>query len=157
VEFVLTALFLILLIFGIIELMLMIHAYNVLADSAKEGLRYALVHGTGNLQPSGTACNPGGATDPCVDIDGPPAPPGTIPGYGSTYGVVKTYAQYSFHDTSAMTVTVDYNPGGNNGAAACNTPSCLVQITVSYPYQPFFGLGWPTVTLNAAAQGRIMN
>jgi len=154
VEFVLTALFLMLLVFGIIELMLMIHAYNVLADSAKEGLRYAIVHGSKNSCPSGPSSAP--------DIDGPAAPPGTDPGCVSTtpstglYGVVKTYAQYSFHDTSAMTVTVDYNPGGNNGAA-CNDPSCLVRITVSYPYQPFFGLGWPTVTLNAAAQGRIMN
>jgi TadE-like protein len=150
VEFVLTALFLILLIFGILELMLMIHAYNVLADAAKEGLRYAVVHGASNGNHSGPTC-------PCVDLDGPPAPPGTYPGNGSRYGVIKTYAQYSFHDTSAMTVTVDYNPGGNNGGAACNNPSCLVRITVSYPYQPFFNLGWPTVTLNAAAQGRIMN
>jgi len=27
---------------------------------------------------------------------------------------------------------------------------------VRYPYQPFFGLGWPTVNVNAAAEGRIM-
>jgi len=32
-----------------------------------------------------------------------------------------------------------------------------VQIVVSYPYQPAFGLGWPTITVNAAAEGRIMN
>ncbi len=156
VEFVLTALFLILLIFAIIELMLMIHSYNVLADSAKEGLRYAIVHGSNSGCPSGPSTAP--------DIDGPAAPPGTDPGCVSSvpssglYGVVRTYAQYSFHDTSAMTVTVDYDPGGNNpGGAACNDPSCLVRITVSYMYQPFFGLGWPTVTLNAAAQGRIVN
>jgi len=55
-----------------------------------------------------------------------------------------------------MTVTVNYNPGGNNGAVACNKSPCLVRVTVSYPYQPFFGLGWPTVNVNAAAQGRIV-
>jgi hypothetical protein len=154
VEFVLTALFLMFLIFGIIELMLLMHSYNVVADSAKEGLRYAIVHGSNNSCPSGPSSAP--------DIDGPAAPPGTDPGCVSTtpssgYGVVKTYAQYSFHDTSAMTITVDYNPGSNNGTNACNDPSCLVRVTVSYPYQPFFGLGWPTVTLNAAAEGRIVN
>jgi len=124
--------------FALVIIFLMI----VLADSAKEGVRYAIVHGTNNSTPSGPTC-------PCKDIDGPAAPPGTVPGYNSSYGVVKTFAQYSLHDTSGMTVTVTY-PAGNK------TPN-LVQVVVAYPYQPFFGLGWPTITVNAAAEGRIIN
>jgi Flp pilus assembly protein TadG len=138
IEFALVALFLILLIVGFLELILMVHTYNVLADSAKEGVRYAIVHGAAN---SGGGCGPAS----CAAITGAP---GT--------GIVKTYAQYSLHDTTAMTVTVDYNPGNNNGAAACNKAPCLVRVIVIYPYRPFFNLGWPSITINAASQGRII-
>lgn len=137
VEFALTIVFIMLLLVGFIELVMMLHTYNVIGDSAKEGVRYAIVHGAANTGGSGPTC-------PCSAIDG-----------AAGTGVVKTYAQYSLHDTTAMTVTVDYNPGSNNGASACNKSPCLVRVTVSYPYQPFFGLGWPTVTVKAAAQGRI--
>jgi Flp pilus assembly protein TadG len=138
VEFALTVVFLMLLIVGFIELIMMLHTYNVVADSAKEGVRYAIVHGASNTGGSGPTC-------PCSAIDG-----------AAGTGVVKSYAQYSLHDTSTMTVTVNYNPGGGNGATACNKSPCLVRVTVSYPYQPFFGLGWPTVSVNAAAEGRIV-
>jgi hypothetical protein len=136
-------------VLSIIEMIFFMSTYNVLADSAKEGVRYAMVHGKNNSQPSGPTC-------PCVDIDGPAAPPGTNPGYGSGYGVVKTFAQYSLHDVSGtnMTVTVTY-PGGD--ATPANKTPNRVKVVVAYPYKPFFGLGWPTVTVNAAAQGRIMN
>jgi len=138
VEFALVIVFLMLLIVSFIEVVLMMHTYNVIADAAKEGVRYAIVHGAANTGGTGPTC-------PCAAIDGPP---GT--------GVVKTYAQNSLHDTTTMTVTVDYNPGGNNGAVNCNKSPCLVRVTVSYPYQPIFGMGWPTVTVKAAAQGRII-
>ena len=134
VEFVLSIMFVMLLIFGMLELMLLVYTYSVLADSAKEGVRYAIVHGTGNSSSSGPTC-------PCAAIDGAP---GT--------GVVKTYAQYSFHDASKMTVTVTYPDTANPPA---NQAPNRVRVTVSYPYQPFFGMGWPTVTVNAAAEGRI--
>ena len=130
VEFVLSCVFLVLFVIGILELVMMVYTYNVLADSAKEGVRYAIVHGSGNSSASGPTC-------PCSAIDGPP---GT--------GAVKTYAQYSFHDTSTMTVTVTYPD-------ASNDPPNRVRVAVSYPYQPFFGFGWPTVTVNAASEGRI--
>jgi Flp pilus assembly protein TadG len=134
VEFALTVVFLMLLIVGFIELIMMLHTYNVIADSAKEGVRYAIVHGAANTG----GCGPASCT--------------AITGAAGT-GVVKTYAQYSLHDTTNMTVNVDYTTG--NGTA-CNKSPCLVGVTVSYIYQPFFGLGWPTVTVNAAAKGRII-
>ena len=156
VEFALVIVLLMVMILSMLELILLMHTYNTLADSAKEGVRYAIVHGgagpsgapPGNSTPSGPTC--GGSPDACVDIDGPAAPPGTVPGYGSGYGVVKTYAQYSMHDISGMTVTVTY-PDATNA-----TPN-RVQVVVAYPFSPLFGLGWPTVTVNAAAEGRIMN
>ena len=48
VEFALTVVFLMLLIVGFVELVMMLHTYNVIADAAKEGVRYAIVHGAGN-------------------------------------------------------------------------------------------------------------
>ena len=47
VEFALTIVFVIMLIVGVIEIIVMVYTYNVLADAAKEGVRYAIVHGTG--------------------------------------------------------------------------------------------------------------
>jgi hypothetical protein len=147
VEFALVIVMLMILILSMIEMITLIHTYNVLANSAKEGVRYAVVHGSGNSSPSGPTC-------PCTDLDGPAAPAGSLAGYGSGYGVVKTFAQYSLHDMTGLTVTVSY-PDTTNAPA--NKPPNRVQVVVAYPYHPFFKLGWPTVTVNAAAEGRIMN
>jgi Flp pilus assembly protein TadG len=150
VEFALVIIFLMITVLSILEMVLFMHTYNVLADSAKEGVRYAIVHGANNSQASGPTC-------PCADIDGPPAPAGTPPGYGSGYGVVKTYAQYSLHDTTGMTVTVTYGPADTPAVTPLNKTPNRVQVVVAYPYQPIFGFSWPSVTVNAAAEGRIMN
>jgi len=150
VEFALVVVFLFILVLSILEMLFFMHTFNVLADSAKEGVRYAIVHGANNSLASGPTC-------PCADIDGPPASPGTIPGYGSGFGVVKTFAQYSLHDTGAMTVTVTYGPADTPAVSPLNKTPNRVQVVVAYPYHPFFGLGWPTVQVNAAAEGRIMN
>jgi len=151
IEFGLVILLLFITVLSIVEMIFFMSTYNVLADSAKEGVRYAIVHGANNTLASGPTC-------PCADIDGPPAPPGTSPGYGSGYGVVKTFAQYSLYDVTGtnLTVTVNYLDPTTVKKAGNATPN-RVQVVVAYPYKPFFGLGWPTVTVNAAAEGRIMN
>jgi TadE-like protein len=146
VEFALVSLMLMILILSMLELIGMMHTYNTVADAAKEGVRYAITHGTGNSIPSG----PGNTSD----IDGPAAPFGSTPGFGSGFGVVKTFAKYSMHDVSGLKVTVTYPDTANLPA---NQPPNRVQVVVSYPFRPFFNLGWPTITVNAAAEGRIMN
>jgi Flp pilus assembly protein TadG len=148
VEFALVIVLLIITLVSILELILLMHTYNTVADAAKEGLRYAIVHGSGNSTP----CSKNSTTD----IDGPAAPAGTVPGYGSGYGVVQTYAQYSLHNMAGMTVTVNY-PDYVSAAKLGNNPPSRVQVIVTYPLHPVFGFGWPTVTVNAAAEGRIMN
>src|SRR5450756_2631217 len=87
IEFALVIIFLMVMVVSILEMVLFMHTYNVLADSAKEGVRYAIVHGAANTGGCGPAS--------CTAIT------------GST-GVVKTYAQNSLHDTTTMAVTVDY-------------------------------------------------
>jgi Flp pilus assembly protein TadG len=138
VEFALTILVVIFVVFWAIELIMMIYTYVVLAEAAKEGVRYAIVHGSNNSIRSGPTC-------PCPAIDGPP---GT--------GVVKTAAKWSLHDTSTMTVTVNYLDDAGNPATDVDPPT-MVRVVVSYPYRPFFSFAWTALTVRAAAQGRIMN
>ena len=145
VEFLLVATFLVLLFVGILQMILFMYAYNTLANAAKEGVRYAVVHGTGNSNCSG----PGSSSVTCPDNAGN--------GYKNVKTVVVNFASVSFQNIELSEVNVDYNPNGANGSSACNVAGCLVQVTVAHTYTPFFGLSWPTVTMNAAAEGRIVN
>jgi Flp pilus assembly protein TadG len=148
VEFALVVIFLFILVLSILEMLFFMQTYNVLAESAKEWVRYAIIHGANNSYAAGPTC-------PCAKIDGLAGPSlAAAEDPTNSYGIVKTFAQYSLHDTTTMTVTVSY-PGGD--ATPANKTPNLVQVVVTYPYHPFFGLGWPTVTVNAAAEGRIMN
>ncbi len=136
VEFALTIVFVMLLILAAIELTVMIYTYTVLADAAKEGVRYAIVHGTGLGAPN--CSGPGGGGISCTDS-----------GAANVKAAVNKYTSLSFHDSSAMTVLPTYPD-------ASSVPPNRVRVTVSYNYQPIFGLGWPSVTVHAAAEGRIV-
>ena len=134
VEFALSIVLVMLLIVGSIELIVMIYTYSVLADAAKEGVRYGIVHGTG----LGASCSgPGGGGVACTDATA-----------ANVTTAVENFAAFSLHDKNAMTITPTYPDGSSV------SPS-RVRVTVSYIYQPLFGLGWPTMTVNAAAEGRI--
>jgi len=137
VEFVLSILFVLLLIFGIFELIMLLYTYNVVADSAKEGVRYAIILGSDSTN--------GTTTSGSSNCSGSPT---------GVYGRVCSYAATCFHDISGMTVTVSYPDGGTSGNPV-NAPPNRVQVQVSYPYKPLLNLGWPSVTVNAAAEGRI--
>jgi Flp pilus assembly protein TadG len=145
VEFMLVVVFLFVLFVSILQMILLMYAYTTLADAAKEGIRYAIVHGTGN-----TNCSGPGTTGPpavsCSDTTG-----------ANVKARVIDFAGLSFQNVQTSDVTVDYNPNSANGSNPCNVPGCLVRVAVSHKYQPFFGLSWPTIRLNAAADGRIMN
>ncbi|MBZ5526886.1 MAG: pilus assembly protein [Acidobacteriia bacterium] len=134
VEFVLTFLAILFLIFWTFELIMLLYSYNVFADAAKEGVRYAIVHGAGNSASSGPAS--GTANDCTTNV-------------AAVQNVVKAYAKTSFHDISGMTVTVCYLDGTNQ------SPN-RVRVTASYPYIPYIRLGWAPPTIQAAAEGRIV-
>jgi Flp pilus assembly protein TadG len=141
VEFVLTILFVLLLFFGIIELIMLIYTYNVLADSAKEGVRYAIVHGCD--------FNYANCSGTCAFAAPPPQNTCTDASGDNVRAWARNFARASLHDIPVTAITVNY-PDGTSDA-----PN-RVRVTVSYPYHPFFGLGWPTVTVQAAAEGRIV-
>ena len=133
IEFVLSIFIVIFVIFGIIEISTAVYALNVLGDAAREGVRYAIVHGSGNTNCSGGV-----------------SPSGCDPTGTNVSAVVQDYAKYSLHDTSSMTVNVSYVDGNND-------PQSLVKVDVSYPYIAWIKLPWPTPTLRASAQGRIVH
>lgn len=123
VEFLLTFFFLLVLMLWVFEIVIFFYTWVVVAEAAKEGVRYAIVHGSGNSSASGPS-----ADDAAV------------------IARVKTYANYP-----GMTVHVTYLDSSNAAPSR-------VQVTVSYPYVTLFGvLGWSPPTIQANAQGRIMN
>jgi hypothetical protein len=142
VEFMLVIGFIFVLFISMMQLIFLMHAYTTLADAAKEGIRYAIVHGTGNTNCSG----PGTSAITCSDTTGT-----------NVKTAVVNFAASSMQNVTSAEVTVSYNPGNANGTNPCNVPGCMVEVRLSHVYKPFFGFSWPSVTLNAAADGRIMN
>ncbi len=61
VEFMLVITVVFILFVSMLQTMILMHSYNTLADAAKEGVRYAIVHGTGL-----TAANCSGPGNPSV-------------------------------------------------------------------------------------------
>lgn len=165
VEYALVSVFLFVLFVSILQVILLMYAYSTLADAAKEGIRFAVVHGTG-----------AGASD----CSGPGTPKSVSPAVNckndSTGSNVVTHVTnfggLSFQTVGSSEVTVCYDPksdgscptdgsgaNGNNPSfgAACSMPGCFVRVTVSHTYTPLFNLKWASFTMNAAADGIIAN
>jgi Flp pilus assembly protein TadG len=131
-EFSFSVWMLLLFTFLIFEFSMMVYTYSVLGDAAREGVRYAIVHGTDN-----TLCS--GPSSGCGDSTG-----------SNVTAVVNGYAALSFHDTSGMTVT----PSWPDGASS---PSSRVLVTISYPYVPYLNVGlFNAPAMKVVAEGRIV-
>lgn len=132
IEFSLSVWTLFLMTFLIFEFCMAIYTYSVLSNAAREGVRYAIVHGTDN-----SACS--GPSSGCADTGG-----------SNVTAVVNSYASISFHDTSGMTVTPSWPDG-------TSTPNSRVAITISYPYAPYMTLpGFNAPQMRITAEGRIV-
>ena len=140
VELAFSVIFVIVLIAGFIELVVLLYAYVSVGDAAKEGTRYAIVHGT-----LSNSCNgPGDPLNAGIACDAT---------YAGVISAITNYANASGQTVTSGEITITYtNP---TGGSACSAPSCGVQVTIAHPYRPFFGFGWPTVTLHAAAKGTV--
>ena len=132
IEFALSVWTLFLLTFLIFEFCMTIYTYSVLNNAAREGVRYAIAHGTDNSSCSGPSSG-------CSDSTG-----------ANVSNVVKGYAKVCFHDISGMTVTPSWPDG-------TSTPSSRVVVTINYPYVPYLSLpGFNAPTMQATAEGRIV-
>jgi|KBSMisStaDraftv2_1062788.scaffolds.fasta_scaffold47376_1 Flp pilus assembly protein TadG len=176
VEFALVITFIFLLFVSIVQMILYMYAYNTLADAAKEGVRYAIVHGTGI---GGAACSgPGTATGvtpsvTCTDASGTNVVNAVVGPTAGSCNPTCGFAALSFQNIAtanggcsttpaADSVNVCYDPGGANTSnttfnGQCSQPGCQVRVTVQHTYNPLFGLGWPSFTMSAAASGTIAN
>ena len=116
---------------GFIEMSMFAYTCSVLYESAHEGMRYAIVHGSlGGNAVSGGTCS---TTSP-----------------GGVITAVTNAAKYSLHDMSRMTVNVCYPDAGGS------SPLSLVTIKATYTYVPYFNLPGITPTLTVSSQGRIV-
>src|SRR5438105_1012096 len=120
IEFLLTIIFVLIMVFFAFELMMFMYSYSVVASAAKEGVRYAVVHGCGT---DAATCS-GLCTPACADTTGT-----------NVSDQVKGYAKLTFHDISALNPVVTYPDG------AATSPN-RVRVVISYAYKPYFNLGW---------------
>jgi Flp pilus assembly protein TadG len=134
VEFMLSLVMVMFFIFAIFETMTLLYSYNVIADAAKEGVRYAVVSGSNSASPVGPTS---GASSDCTTNVTP------------VKNVVTRYAGLTFHDVSAITVNVCYLDGNDIAPSR-------VQVTVQYTYKPYFGVPLAP-TIYAASEGRVVN
>lgn len=132
IEFSLSVWTLFLATFLIFEFCMTVYTYSVLGNAAREGVRYAIVHGSDSAACSG----PGSG---CGDPLG-----------SNVSSVVKGYTSVTFHDMTGMTVTPSWPDG------TC-TPSSRIVVTVSYPYVAYLRLpGFSPPTMKVTAAGRIV-
>lgn len=115
VEMALSMLILLAILFGLIEMCLALYTYHFISDAAREGSRYAIVHGSACLN-EGVSC--------------------TV-----TTDQIQTYVQdlgFPGINPSAMTVTTTYAPYPAGGtctpSADCNNPGNLATVTVNYNF-----------------------
>ncbi|MGH9617678.1 MAG: TadE/TadG family type IV pilus assembly protein [Acidobacteriaceae bacterium] len=118
------------LVFWFFELCMMTYTYSVLGDAARQGVRYAIVHGTDSGNCSGPSIG-------CADLSG-----------ANVVAVVDNAAAMSFHNLSDMTVQVSYPD-------LSSAPSSRVNVTVDYTYVPYIKLPWILHSVELSAQGRI--
>ncbi len=132
IEFAVSALTLIFILFTVFEVNLMMYTYVTLGDAAREGVRYAMVHGTDSSNCSGPDAGCGDSTG--VKI----------------VAAVKSVATAAFHDTSAMTIT----PSWPDGSAQ---PGNRVKVQLSYSYIPFVRIPWLfSPQMRLTSEGRIV-
>jgi len=132
VEMVVSLLVVMSLVFWLFEVCMFIYTCSVLNDATEEGVRYAIVHGTGS-----TLCS--GPDTACTNQ----AP------YSNVQAAVKATASASLHNISAMTVLVSY---ANNTAAVGNP----VAVTVSYTYIPYIQLPGLGGKVSFSSKGEIV-
>jgi len=109
IEFSLIAFMFIIVLLGVVEMGRMVLVYTTVANAARAGARYAIVHGADQT------VSPSGPGSPC-----------TCPAVKT---VVKNFSSAGLVNPSLLTITVNY-PDTSNSAGS------RVSVTVTYPYDP---------------------
>ena len=118
--------------FLVFEASMLAYTYSVMNEAVREGVRYAIIHGSDSSKCSGPSTG-------CGDSTG-----------ANVVAVVKSYAATSFHDISGMKVTVSYPD------ATKSQPLSLVVVQLAYTFVPYFNVFALSSTLNITSEGRII-
>jgi Flp pilus assembly protein TadG len=132
IEFCLVSFMTLIMLLFIVEMGRALLVFTTVANAARAGVRYAIVHGSSRAT--------GSATD---DASGPSSNPAQV------VTVVKDFASAGLLTTSRLVINVTY-PG------ASNDPGQSVNITVVYPYDPLTNYFSKTLRLGSASQGIII-
>jgi Flp pilus assembly protein TadG len=132
VEFSLVSVTTVIMLLFVVEMGRMLLVYTTVANAARAGLRYAIVHGSTRAA---------GAT--IYSASGPASNPAQV------VTVVRNFASAGLLTTSLLVINVTY-PG------ASNAPGQYVNITVVYPYNPLTTYFSKTLRLGSATQGVIV-
>jgi len=130
VEFTLVAFLSLILLLSIVEISRMALVYTTVANAARAGARYSIVHG-------GTRTGSG--------VDGPSGPGANPP---QVLTVIRNFASAGLLTTGSLVIAVSY-PG------ASNAPGQLVSVSVIYPYDPLTSYFPFRVRLGSMSQGVI--
>ncbi len=114
-----------------LELSMLIYTWNILSNAARQGVRYAEVHGADSSLCSGPSS---GCSDPSA---------------ANVVAQVQQYAAMSYHNLSQMNVTVSYPDGSS-------APPSRVMVSLQYTYVPYLQLPGIARPLNVTAEGRIV-
>lgn len=137
VEFALVLVLLLSVIFAGLEFDRMLMVYTSLANSARVGVRYAIVHGASRTG-AGTTDKASGATNG-----------------GNVVTAVKNFAKIGFLNPDNLNVTVTYPASANPLTDPGNSPGSQVVVTVTYPYDPLTFLP-VSVNLSSTSRGVIV-
>ena len=130
VEFSLVVFLSVILLLSVVEISRMVLVSTTMANAARAGARYAIVHG-------GTRTGSG--------VDGPSGPAANP---AQVVTVVQNFASAGLVSASILVITVNY-PG------ASNAPGQPVSVTVIYPYEPLTSYFPFRVRLGSTSQGVI--
>jgi len=128
-----TLAFMILMVFvlGIVEFSMMGYTYSVVAEAARQGVRYATLHGTSSARCSGPST---GCTDSSAS---------------KVTDSVTTYVVNFAGNVSGTSVNVNYLDGSS-------APSSRVLVWVTYTYAPMFKLPGFAQNFQVSSEGRIV-
>lgn len=146
VEFAISATVLFSMLFGIMQLCLLLFAYNFVSEAARDAARWAIVRGS-------TSCT---NTPNLTDCD-------------ATKAEIQSYVQglgYPGITSSSVAVTTTYETATTSGSPAtttwstcssgtCNAPGNAVNVLVKYPF--VLGVpGVPVMTINVSATAQMV-
>jgi len=117
---------LVMLLIGVVEIGRMLVVYTTIANAAREGTRYAIVHGS----------------DSAATV-------------AQVKAVVTNYLNAGPTNGVTPTIGVRYGGTGCGTAATTATPGCNVTVSVTYPFAPLVSYFPLNVTLGSSSQGVI--